>query len=546
MRAQDIFIIGTAILLLALVVSCGQRQRGTHEITPSPVAAVSAPTKALVSSEADLPTLTLEHKGKTFEGYRFEGCWQGAGGSGIQCVEGTPIDAVDNYIEVEPGDIITVRISPDSRPTRLLASFYTEPGDLSVGSLVRLSPVEGELVIDHTPGIYNVRVNAQWFEGGARPDHKVSYVFGLSIPGEAELRSGCGSTDMGGIMGIVLESLEDPDRTAFEAVNKKGCRLNKRVVQVRLVLEGDGGHEYTETFQIEPPSLTVSFPLSEHVPSVKSGGPLPHGEYSRSIIAVTVDGEEVAFDLKGVGGVVKLTDELPQTDGPVAFPQHDKGKQTYSTALPAHIEGRLQFHRGCLYIRNGEIPVWPSGFSTKTEEDRVQVLDESGNVVGVEDQEIVLAGHEVRADDPAGREISRTMPLACPPGNFWIVGDEIGDLKEMAGRTVVPIQGSSLIFARQVPGLWSDRTSVSTEGKLIHDGDCLRIDDDERHMVFWPPLFTPHMEDGVIQVRDGEGRVVAQVGDSLNLTGLGTNLIRPHYADRCPGPYWLVGRIAEE
>ena len=84
----------------------------------------------------------------------------------------------------------------------------------------------------------------------------------------------------------------------------------------------------------------------------------------------------------------------------------------------------------------------------RLENGRLQVLDESGNVVGVDGQEAVLAGYEVRADDPLGRQISATLPLACPPGNFWIVGDEIGELKDRAGMRIVPLEGSSLIFPR--------------------------------------------------------------------------------------------------
>ena len=160
-------------------------------------------------------------------------------------------------------------------------------------------------------------------------------------------------------------------------------------------------------------------------------------------------------------------------------------------------------------------------------------------------QEVVLAGYEVRADGPAGREISATLPLACPPGNFWIVGDEIGDLKEQAGRLIVPLEGSSLIFPRQSPGLWSDDLSILTEGVLVHEGDCLSVDDTERHMIIWPPLFTPHMRNGVVEVRDGDGVTVAIVGDSLEMIGFGSELMRPHYVYRCPGPYWIVGRITE-
>ena len=260
---------------------------------------------------------------------------------------------------------------------------------------------------------------------------------------------------------------------------------------------------------------------------------------------VAEDGTENDLDLDDIGGIVKLVNKLPATDAPIEFPQHGDSRRTYTTALPDHIEGRLQLHRGCIYIRNGTIPVWPSDFSMRLEEEVVQILDESGSVVGVEGQKAVLAGYEVRAEDPAGKQISATLPLTCPPGNFWIVGDEIGELKEAAGRLIVPLEGSSLIFARQSPGVWRDDLSNSTEGELVHEGDCLRVDDADRHMIVWPPLFTPHLSNGVVEVRVGDGLTVARVGDRLELTGFGSELMRPHYADRCPGPYWMVGRIKE-
>ena len=79
----------------------------------------------------------------------------------------------------------------------------------------------------------------------------------------------------------------------------------------------------------------------------------------------------------------------------------------------------------------------------------------------------------------------------------------------------------------------------------MHEGDCLRVNDPESHMIVWHPLFTPHMRSGVVEIRDGDGLTVARVGDTLELTGFGSELMRPHYADTCPGPYWIVGRITE-
>ena len=515
-----------------------------HTALPTPIPGSPA-TAVPVVSEATLPSLTVIHDGRTIQARRFEGCWTPDSSSGLQCVETSPRGEQQSYAEVESGDSIEIEITPDSRPTKLLATIFTQPGEVMVSDLLHLSPAERELVVDMPPGRYNVRLHAQWFEGGSEVQHKVNYVFGLRVPGEPELKRQCSSTAIGGIMGIVLESLDDPLRTAVEPINSRGCTFNKPIAKVRLVLEGSTGRRYTETFHIDPPSVTIPLPVPEDVSSTREGGPLPAGEYSRRIAVVAEDGTENDLDLDDIGGIVKLVDELPEIDGPVQFPQHPDGKRTYTNALPDHIEGRLQVYRGCIYIRNGTIPVWPSDFSLRVEDDLVQVLDESGNVAGVDGEEAFLAGYEVRADDPAGRKISATLPLACPPGNFWIVGDEIGDLKEQAGRLVVPLEGSSLIFPRQSPGLWRDDLSLSTRGDLLHEGDCLRVNDPESHMIVWPPLFTPHMRSGVVEIRDGDGLTVARIGDTLELTGFGSELMRPHYADTCPGPYWIVGRITE-
>ena len=136
----------------------------------------------------------------------------------------------------ESGDVIEIGITPDSLPSRLLATFFAQPGEIGVGDLLRLSAVERSLVIDMSPGRYNVRLHAQWFEGGDNVHHKVNYVFGITIPGEPGLESSCISTAAGGILGILLESLDDPDRTALDAVNGGGCTFNSRIASVVLIL----------------------------------------------------------------------------------------------------------------------------------------------------------------------------------------------------------------------------------------------------------------------------------------------------------------------
>ena len=79
-------------------------------------------------------------------------------------------------------------------------------------------------------------------------------MFGITIPGETGLESSCISTAAGGILGILLESLDDPHRTALDAVNGGGCTFNSRIASVVLILENDD-RRYVETFRLEPPSL---------------------------------------------------------------------------------------------------------------------------------------------------------------------------------------------------------------------------------------------------------------------------------------------------
>ena len=95
---------------------------------------------------------------------------------------------------------------------------------------------------------------------------------------------------------LSLKSLDDPKRTAPDDANGMGCRFNKPIASVVMTLHSDSLGSYTETFDIDPPSITLSFPLRDNIASQKTGGPLPAGEYSRRVVAITEEGEEWDFD----------------------------------------------------------------------------------------------------------------------------------------------------------------------------------------------------------------------------------------------------------
>ena len=73
---------------------------------------------------------------------------------------------------------------------------------------------------------------------------------------------------------------------------------------------GDFG-PYTETFRIDPPSVSVSFPLRDGLASEKTGEPLPPGEYSRQMVVIAEDGDELQIRW-GSPDVVTLAGSLNQ------------------------------------------------------------------------------------------------------------------------------------------------------------------------------------------------------------------------------------------
>ncbi len=153
--------------------------------------------------------------------------------------------------------------TPAPRHRRIPRSGRFKP--LSSSRAPSLAPTYPALDLDLAPGQYHIRVIGQWPDnpGAAYVDRRyndVAYEFDLSVPGDVELRAECASTPIGGDITITLASLADPLRTAPDSANHAGCRFNKPIASVSLTLE-NGARSYTELFHIDPPSLSVGFPL---------------------------------------------------------------------------------------------------------------------------------------------------------------------------------------------------------------------------------------------------------------------------------------------
>ena len=450
------------------------------EPTAVPTAAPAA-TAVPVVSWATLPTLTAIHEGRTIWAHRYRGCWTPDSSSEMECAETSPVGLVQNYMEVENGDSIEVQISPDSRPSRLQATFFAHPGWISAGDVVHLSPVERVLDVDMPAGRYDVVLHAQWQEGGPSVRYQVDYVFGITVAGEPLLRRSCTSTLIGGVLGIVIDSLYDRARTATDQFNGTGCRFTREISEVVLTLESEN-RRYVETFRLEPPSLSVDLPLREDIASESTGGPLPPGLYSRRIVAITVDGVEKKLP-SGDLGVIRISDVPADPDAPVVLLQHHEEPRIYATSTPEYIRGSLKAREGCMYIRNGDIPVWPSVFSMREQEGRVEILDHRGTVVARDAQQAILKGRPVGVTEPLGMELTREIPPWCPPGNFWIVDAPPGAATKMLFPDAQPSpdwtlyevsgSGSARGFSIKLPSEWElmeSRGIDSLLGDVVGDG----------------------------------------------------------------------------
>jgi len=117
--------------------------------------------------------------------------------------------------------------------------------------------------------------------------------------------------------------------------------------------------------------------------------------------------------------------------------------------------------------------------------------------------------------------------------------------------TLPPTVPPNISFPRQTPPEGErDVMEALLFGNLVEFDGCVRVeaaDIGAYHLPVWPPSFYITLEDGVIQVHDGSGDVVARVGDWVRMGGGETKItfldtdVRAQIPDRCAGPYWIVG-----
>lgn len=258
----------------------------------------------------------------------------------------------------------------------------------------------------------------------------------------------------------------------------------------------------------------------------------------------------------------------------IHFPQHQQFPLTnWGTD---YIFGELMLVDGCLRLSyvdptyrdstpDGVLIVWPAKFRLNLDTAPSQIIDSDGLVAARVGDDVRISGDwsrdprpawwpalptraaTVRDEAPDTATLAKELPAECF-GPYWIVGDEVSALGPDEPLEISP-PDSTIYFPRQrtLPGAVA-HLDAETIGRLVLDGDCLGLQDETvprpYSVVVWPPGFTPHIERGEVQIRNGGGRVIARVGDDLVLSGSGGPGVLPSGDGRCSSGYvWETAGI---
>ena len=245
--------------------------------------------------------------------------------------------------------------------------------------------------------------------------------------------------------------------------------------------------------------------------------------------------------LRSTDGLEDLKHYLPQlpADDPIPYathPAHDG--QPSTQAFPRHnaplgtdigeqyTAGKLVLEEGCLRVevpakgsspRMSRLVIWPSSFTFEEESGSIRIIDGLGRTAARVGDHIRLSRAAVTYQQSRDQEFSAEGAGHCAQPSTW-VGDEVTVFDPGNEATELRLSDPDILFLRQRTVMVAERSFMTAGGvgELVLDGQCLRLRGEYNiSTIIWPAGFTPHVQDGVVQVRNGAGRVIAQVGDEI-------------------------------
>ena len=230
----------------------------------------------------------------------------------------------------------------------------------------------------------------------------------------------------------------------------------------------------------------------------------------------------------------------------VTFPQHgyppgtDRGGEYFA--------GQLVLREGCLRVEipsddttipaSSRLVIWPSSFAFEEAPRTVRIIDGLGRTAAQVGDHIRLSRATVTSEEAKRRELVTGLSERCPEP-YFLVGDEVTVFDPKDEATELRLSDPVVLFLRQKTVIAAGRVFKQAEGvgELILDGQCLRLKDSAT--IVWPAGFTPHIEGGVVHVRNGAGQTIARVGDEI--AGSGGYSKSEH--GECPGEVFRVHHV---
>ena len=231
----------------------------------------------------------------------------------------------------------------------------------------------------------------------------------------------------------------------------------------------------------------------------------------------------------------------------MVFPQHDASLGTDRGG--EYFAGQLVLSEGCL---RAEVPtsdatnplpswllIWPSTFSLEAEFGAVQIVDRLGRIAAHVGDLIRLSRAAVTYQSARDRGLVKGLSDDCA-GPYFLVGDEVTAFDPKNEATELRLSDPDVLFLRQNTVIASSQVlqTAAGIGELVLDGRCLRLRGSSTTII-WPAGFTPHVQGGVVHVRNGAGRIIAKVGDEI---AGGGGFFKLGGGD-CSGPAWRATKL---
>ena len=253
-------------------------------------------------------------------------------------------------------------------------------------------------------------------------------------------------------------------------------------------------------------------------------------------------------------------------DPSIHFPQM---KMKGYADMEALMVGDLIVKDGYLYVGRTLI-VWQPDYFVNSDNGTIEILDRNGKVVAREGEELTMGGGNVDVTE----QLNRMLKEPLPPGlaeSVWIQGDglrlSLNHNSELFDLNVIPAEGNEFYFLTAKPPLDLAITEKITIAGVFSAGTQQfplrspaifsdpKPEENKRsvqYTTYWPAGYTARVTDGVFEVIDGRGEVVARGGDAVKIEGrvlYGFNSTAEQLFHELPGgltgPHLIVDRVVQ-